>query len=511
MANAFTDTSSNSLGGTVGAAGLVQKAYDRLLEFALRSEPLLRSVADKRPARQAIPGSTVVLQRYVDLDAKTSTLTETTDPDAVALTTPTQVVITLNEYGNAVLVTRALELFSLADVDPAIANIIAYNLADSIDQVVSTTLSGGTNAIYSGSATSTATIAAASTIDSADIRKAVAKLRANKAKARRGSYYWCGIHPEVSHDLRAESGNLGWNFAHINSDPAVNNVWAGEIGDYEGAFFVESSRLPNEKAGADQSALSTSPAVSGVSGAFTIVVANGAFGGRAEVGDKISGTNVGASAKITAISVGETNTTLTVSVANSGTVGTNTLTVTPVTRVFDTILCGQQALAEAVAEEPHIVIGNVTDKLMRFRPMGWYGVLGFARYREEALYRIESGSSIAALQLIDSAGQAYQNSLPFGVSSLGGLMTEYIFTTPVVEEGPAGSGRLFHFYKLNRGISIVLKPTGGYEQVRYLQDSDFDSYPAYYQGGYNYTVDEATKAALIAGGVGVTESNFTAI
>jgi N4-gp56 family major capsid protein len=397
MANAFTDTSSGSFGGTVGGAGLVQKAYDRLLEFALRSEPLLRSVADKRPARQAIPGSTVVLQRYVDLDAKTSTLTETTDPDAVALTTPTQVVITLNEYGNAVLVTRALELFSLADVDPAIANIIAYNLADSIDQVVSTTLSGGTNAIYSGSATSTATISAASTIDSADIRKAVAKLRANKAKARRGSYYWCGIHPEVSHDLRAESGNLGWNFAHINSDPAVNNVWAGEIGDYEGAFFVESSRLPNEKAGADQSALPTAPAVSGVSGAFTIVVANGAFGGRAEVGDKISGTNVGASAKITAISVGETNTTLTVSVANSGTVGTNTLTVTPVTRVFDTILCGQQALAEAVAEEPHIVIGNVTDKLMRFRPMGWYGVLGFARYREEALYRIESGSSIAAL------------------------------------------------------------------------------------------------------------------
>ena len=138
----YTSTASTSLGGTVGGAGLVQKAYDRLLEFALRSEPLLRSVADKRPARQAIPGSTVVLQRYVDLDQKTSTLTETVDPDAVALTTPTSVTITLNEYGNAVLVTRALELFSLADVDPAIANIIAYNLADSIDQVVSTTLTG---------------------------------------------------------------------------------------------------------------------------------------------------------------------------------------------------------------------------------------------------------------------------------------------------------------------------------------------------------------------------------
>jgi hypothetical protein len=45
MSNQYTDTSSTSLGGTVGGAGLVQKAYDRLLEFALRSEPLIRSVA----------------------------------------------------------------------------------------------------------------------------------------------------------------------------------------------------------------------------------------------------------------------------------------------------------------------------------------------------------------------------------------------------------------------------------------------------------------------------------
>ena len=400
MANAYTSTGSATLGGTVGGAGLVQKAYDRLLEFALRSEPLLRSVADKRPARQAIPGSTVVLQRYVDLDAATSTLTETTDPDAVALTTPTSVTITLAEYGNAVLVTRALELFSLADVDPAIANIIAYNLADSIDKVVSTTLSAGTNVIYGGSRTSTATLTASDTVDSADIRKAVAKLRANKAKARRGSYYWCGIHPEVSHDLRAESGNLGWNFAHINSDPAVNNVWAGEIGDYEGAFFVESSRLPNAKDGADQTALTTTAVtVAGTSAGFTFGVASSAvIATRAEVGDKISGTGIASTAKITAISTSGSTTTFTVDVANTAAVTvTTTVTVTPVTRVFDTILCGQQALAEAVAEEPHIVIGNVTDKLMRFRPMGWYGVLGFARYREEALYRIETGSSIAAL------------------------------------------------------------------------------------------------------------------
>jgi N4-gp56 family major capsid protein len=251
------------------------------------------------------------------LAAATTALTETTDPDAVAMSTPTSVTITLAEYGNSVLVTRALELFSLADVDPAIANIIAFNLADSIDAVAMTTLRGGSNVIYSGStATSTATVTAAATISSANIRRAVAKLRANKASARKGSLYWAGIHPEVSHDLRAETGSAGWLLPNQYGS-AQDRIWAGEIGTYEGAYFVESPRL-------------------------------------------YSATDGASSAK-----------------------------------VYRTILAGQQALAEAVAEEPHVVIGPVVDKLMRHRPMGWYGVLGFARYREEALFRIESGSSIA--------------------------------------------------------------------------------------------------------------------
>ena len=401
MANAYTGIGSATLGGTSGSAGLVQQAYDRLLEFALRSEPLIRSVADKTPARQSIPGSTVVLQKYVDLALSTNALSETTDPDAVALSTPTTVSITLNEYGNSVLVTRALELFSLADVDPAIANIIAYNLADSIDSVAMETLRGGTNKIFSGNtATTTATVTAASTIDSADIRKAIAKLRSAKAVARKGSLYWAGIHPEVSHDLRAESSSgQGWLLPNQYGS-SQDRIWAGEIGNYEGAFYIESPRLYSAKDGADQSTLATTAVtVAAASAAFTFGVASSAvIASRAEVGDKISGTGIASGAKITAIATSGSTTTFTVDTAHSAAVtATTVVTVTPVTRVFRTIICGSQAMAQAVAEEPHVVIGPVVDKLMRHRPMGWYGVLGFARYREEALYRIESGSSIAAL------------------------------------------------------------------------------------------------------------------
>ena len=312
--------SANNVGAFTpsNAAGLVQKAYDRLVEFELRATPLLRSVADKKPARQAMPGSSVALQIYTDLAKATTALSEEVDPAAIALGTPSIVNVTLQEYGNSTLVSRKLQLMSLADVDPAVANIIAFNMADSIDDLAQTALLAGTNVLYAtgGStvATTTSGITSDDIITAADIRKAVAKLRTNKANGRKGSLYWCGIHPEVSHDLRAQAGSSNWRLPHEYS--AAENIWAGEIGNFEGAYFVESPRLAKR--------------------------ANGA-----------SSINT-----------------------------------------YATFIAGQQALAEAVAEEPHVVIGPVTDRLMRQRPIGWYGVLGHAVYRNDALYRIESASAL---------------------------------------------------------------------------------------------------------------------
>jgi hypothetical protein len=89
-------------------------------------------------------------------------------------------------------------------------------------------------------------------------------------------------------------------------------------------------------------------------------------------------------------------------------------------------------------------------------------------------------------------------------------MAEYTFETPSVDEGLEGVQRLFRFYKLARGISIV-KINGVYSQARYLLDSDLKAFQEVYLGGSKYTVDEATRTALINGGVGVTADNFTAI
>jgi len=387
MANAYTSTGSSTLGGTVGSAGLVQKAYDRLIEFALRVQPLIRQVADKTPARQSIPGSSVVLQRYVDLTQQTATLTEAVDPDAVALATPTYTTITLAEYGNAVLVTRALELFSLADVDPAVANIIAYNLADSIDTVAQNVLRTGTNALYGGARTSTATLTSSDTFTSAVARKAVAKLRTNKAIPRKGSLYWAGIHPEVAHDLRAETGVGSWRQPHEYQ--SNDEIWAGEIGTYEGAFYVESPRMYNDFKGAAKTTSTTTTTASAASGAYVLAVTSTSG---ILVSDVAAATGLTTGANV--VSIGTGSVTLDAPVLSAGVTSGASVTFTHETNVFNTYFAGQQALAEAVAEEPHVVIGPVVDKLMRHRPLGWYGVLGFSIYRDEALYRVETSSSI---------------------------------------------------------------------------------------------------------------------
>lgn len=91
-------------------------------------------------------------------------------------------------------------------------------------------------------------------------------------------------------------------------------------------------------------------------------------------------------------------------------------------------------------------------------------------------------------------------------------MSTWLFRTPTVDEGPAGADPLFRRVKIARGITILEGPPGTYQAVRFpTQDEQFASAPGLYMGGHEYVVDDATKAALIAGGVGVTSGNFTLI
>ena len=231
-----------NLTGTSDISALVKTAYDQYVRMALRSIPVMRAIADVKPVQQAMPGSSVVFSIYSDLAQATSTLTETSDVSSIALGNPNQVTVTLNEYGSAVTTTKKLNLTSFNDVDSALADIIAYNSADSIDAVVASVLTGGSNVIYAGTATTTNTITATMTMAVADIREAVTQLRTNKAVPRINDLYAAYLHPRQAADLRAESGTGGFQALtqYVDRTPFV----AGAVGVIEGAFVVETPRVP---------------------------------------------------------------------------------------------------------------------------------------------------------------------------------------------------------------------------------------------------------------------------
>lgn len=316
MADAYT--------GTSALSNVVAASVDQYIRAELRHMTLFRNLVDTRPVSVDKPGSSVALYIHSDLAVATTPLNELTDPDAVALPNPSSTTLTPNEYGNVTLSTVKVGAQSFADVDPYQRDAIMYNMRDTIDTLVRDKASTGTNVRYAGGVASTAAVNSQKVITASDVRYVVAQLRANAAEGKRGDLYAAYIHPHVSVDLRTETGAAAWRSDHQYAAPGL--FWPGEIGVYEGAFFVESGRCKIDTTGG------------------------------------ADGTDAGAG----------------------------------VDPVYHTIFAGREAIAEGVQIEPHVEIGVVPDKLNRYHPMGWYGMLGWAVFRNKALYRVEAGSSLAA-------------------------------------------------------------------------------------------------------------------
>ena len=297
-------------------------AFEQLAYFALRSQPMFEMVCDVKSTNQSHPGAAVQFNIYNDLAQATSALTETSDVTAVALGDST-VSVTLAEYGNAVTTTAKLRGTSFLNVDADAANIIGYNMANSLDNIVHGILVAGSNVLYGGDATGTGELAAADVITADLLRQCVANLRSASAPAFDGNVYVGFIHPDVSYDLRKATAVTDVIQHQIRQDAGA--VRTGSIGTFGGVDFIETPRLD-------------------------------------------IGTNAGAS------NVDE----------------------------YETIICGKQAMAKAVSraagfgEDPSVVFGPVTDSLRRFRTVGWYHLVGYGRFREASIRRIETSSSIGA-------------------------------------------------------------------------------------------------------------------
>lgn len=320
MANAFT-------AGASGAAWdlLTETAYDRAVDWYLNDEPQWRSVIDKRPVNQAMPGDVVTLTIHNQLTLATTALSETVDPDAVAMPAPTRVNVTLQEWGNAAIGTLRLQATAFTNPDKEIAMDIGYNMMDSLDAIVRSVADAGTNLLWVNGGVVKTTGGANSAVASTDLltrnpaTAAVKLLRRNKVRTKQSGFYASMIHPDVSFDLQAENSATAWTAPHVYQDGQAGAIYAGTVGDFQGARYVETTRCN--------------------------ITTDGVTGGK----------------------------------------------------VYSTYYLGQQALVEASAVDPHVVVGPQTDKLKRFFPIGWYSLQGWSIYRPKALLTVRTASSIAGL------------------------------------------------------------------------------------------------------------------
>jgi N4-gp56 family major capsid protein len=306
----------DAFSGTSALADQVIAAYDRNAFFALRAGAVYDQFARVKPGNVTSPGSSVSFAFWGDLSVATTALSETVDVDAVALS-DSLVQLTPLEHGNAVLVTLRVQTDTfLIGFDPDVANIVSYNMVDSLETLAQEALeAGATTTTVDGGAEASLTVQDVITMNK--LREQVAILRGANVAPIAGDSYAVIFHPDISYDLMTATATTDWASFVIRQPGASGQWYNGQVAQAAGLSFIESSRA-------------------------AINVDGGA--------------------------------------ANED--------------IYSTYILGQDAFGKAESIPPHIVIGPVTDKLMRFRSLGWHAYLDYGVIRSAAARNLLAASSI---------------------------------------------------------------------------------------------------------------------
>lgn len=316
MANVLTTTTTLSSD--------IANALDRELRFELRSETIWRQFVDVRTNQLTNPGSVAILKVHDSNAVQTAALSETVDPDSIALPAPRTVTITAVEQGAHTIETLRLRNVAYQNVIRFQARNQVTNMLDSVDRLVMRAHDAGTNVagiqggVYTVSPTE-GSIVTTDTFTGALLGRSTAKLRSLNVRTHRQEAYVAVMSPLVSFDIQQEGpSSNSWLYAHANGGDTAN-LYNAEIGKYRGALVVESNKV-----------------------------------------------------RVTATGTGSI-------------------------KVFTTYIRGNEFLAEHVVSEPQLAMGDIgADAFGRFVDMGWYGDIGWATYRDEALLRLKTTSSLQA-------------------------------------------------------------------------------------------------------------------
>ena len=216
--------------------------YDRNLIRTAKPNLVHHQFGQKKP----IPkngGKKIEFRRFASLPKATTPLTEGITPPGQTLEVLT-VESELKQYGDFVKLTDVLDLTAIDPVIVEATSLCGNQGGQTMDTVVRDVMNSGTNVFYApklaadGTETEVESRAALDTscVLTCDlIDQVVAFLKAQNAPKING-YYVGIIHPYAAYDLRKDDR---WRKPKEYCDP--QDLYAGELGEYGGVRFVDSS------------------------------------------------------------------------------------------------------------------------------------------------------------------------------------------------------------------------------------------------------------------------------
>jgi len=211
--------------------------YDTSLLENSRAENYFNQFGKK----QALPknhGNTVEWRRFATYAPALTPLTEGVTPDGNKVHME-PISKQIDQYGDYTTISDRLELEA---VDPVIMSVTEEHGAqagETLDLITRNELMTGTIALYPGTVSARASLAASSLITSTLINKAATTLKNQRAPQVEGGGYIAFIHPSVAFDLRESDG---WLDAHKYAQP--EEIYNGEIGKLHNVRFIETPSCP---------------------------------------------------------------------------------------------------------------------------------------------------------------------------------------------------------------------------------------------------------------------------
>lgn len=186
-----------------------------------------------------IGAKAISFPRFTQLAQAITPLNEREDINSVAMA-DSEIILTPQEYGNAVTTTRLAELQTGGRAARAAVSLVGQNMASTMNKLGTLALEASTNVVYGGTATSEATVAAGDVMTPALLDKIYNKMaRANVPAHSATGTYVAYMHDDVIHDLR--TGTTEGTWIDVSKYSGNEQILRNEIGMFKGFRIVRNN------------------------------------------------------------------------------------------------------------------------------------------------------------------------------------------------------------------------------------------------------------------------------